>query len=71
MSFGGDSPDIPPVPPVAPAAPIRILPDIKKAKTDLRERLRRARSRQMSMQTTPGLLNLAAPTARPGLSDLL
>lgn len=70
MSFGG-GPDMPDVPAEAPAAPIRILPDVKKAASDLRERLKKARSRQMSLQTTPGLLNIMAPTARPVLSDLL
>jgi len=69
MSFG--SPDPPDPPPPLPAAPVRVLPDIKKAKLDLRERLKRARSRQLSIQTTPALLNIVAPTVRPVLSDLL
>lgn len=69
MSFGS-SPKIPDSPVVTPA-PVRILPDVKKAKTDLRERLKRARSRQMSQLTTPGLLSFGAPTVRPVLSDLL
>lgn len=69
MSLGG-TPDIPDVAPVTPA-PVRVLPDVKKAKTDLQERLKRARSRQFSQQTTPGLLNIQAPTVRPVLADLL
>ena len=70
MSFGG-SPDIPEVQPAPPAAPVRVLPDVQKAKSDLIEKLRRARSRQKSRKTIPGLLDLAAPTARPVLNDLL
>ena len=69
MSFGG-GPDIPDAPPTQ-VAPVRVLPDVKKTKTDLRERLARARSRQLSQLTTPGFLNLEAPTVRPELADLL
>jgi len=70
MSFGG-SPHRQKFPPVRAAAPIQVLPEIEKQKFDLRERLKRSRSRQMSLATTPGLLNIAAPGKKPVLSDLL
>jgi len=63
-----DEPEMPPIPP---GAVMTVRPSIEKAKLDLRERLRRLRSRRMSRLTTPGLLETGATTARPVLSDLL
>ncbi len=42
-----------------------------KERDSLRERLRRGSSRRLSRLTTPGLLDIQAPTTRPVLSDLL
>lgn len=70
MSFGGGS-SRPKYPPIVSPAPVRVEPEVTKAKADLKQRLRKAQSRALSQQTTPGLLAFSAPSARPVLSDLL
>lgn len=65
---GGGAPAPPPMPPPTPAT---VLPGEKKAKEDLRERLRRARSRSLSRVTEFGLLEEPAQVARPTLSGTL
>jgi hypothetical protein len=62
---GGDSPDIPPAPEIAPPQKT-VLPEVEKAEADLRERLRRSRSRAMSRVTAPGMFE-EVPTQRPAL----
>ena len=51
--------------------PRQILPGVEKAKIDLREKLRRAASRQMSIVAPMGLLELEAPIMRPALKGTL
>jgi len=69
MSFGG-TPKMKAPPAVAPRA-VQVLPEEEKAKKDLKERLKRMRSRALSRMTGPGLLEVESPTKRPILSDLL
>jgi len=66
--MGGGGPDKPELPP---PVPVRIEPEVEKARQDVKERLRRARSRALSQVTGFGLLEEAPPTVRPTLSDLL
>lgn len=68
MSFGGGAPS---PPALRPAAPVRAMPEVAKAKMDLRERLKRARSRALSRVTEFGLLEIEAPVRRPMLSDIM
>lgn len=53
--------------PISPGATKVSEPGVAAAEADLRRRMRRAGSREKSQVTTPGLLDLSAPTARPGL----
>ena len=66
---GGGKP--PPPPPLPPPAPIKVQPVEKKSEEDLKEQLRRARSRAKSNVTGTGLLIEDPNTMRPLLSDLL
>lgn len=67
--FGGGGGSLPEVSePVSP--PLRIEPEIEKAKSDLREKLRRRKGRADSM-TGFGLYDIEAPTYRPLLSEKL
>jgi hypothetical protein len=68
---GGGTPSAPAPVPMPPPAPATVLPGEEKAKEDLRERLRRARSRALSRVTEFGLLEEPAQVARPVLSSTL
>lgn len=65
MGFGGGGGGPKGPSPMAPPQ-TRIQPEVEKAKGDLREQMRRARSRAASAVVTPGLLK-AAPIDRPAL----
>lgn len=65
MSFGGGGGGPKGPSPMAPPQ-ARIAPEVEKAKGDLREQMRRARSRALSQVVTPGLL-APAPAERPAL----
>lgn len=69
MGFG-DS-DSPSLPALTGPPPERIQPEVSKATKDLKERLKKMKSRALSRMTGPGLLEIEAPTKRPILSDLL
>jgi hypothetical protein len=54
--------------PVSP--PVRILPEVEKAKSDLREKMRRRAGREKTI-TGFGLYDIQAPAVRPILSEKL
>lgn len=69
---GGGGGGAKPAPAPLPApVPVKVAPEIGKAKGDLMERLRRARSRAVSRVVEIGLLEEAPPIRRPMLSDIL
>ena len=57
--------------PLPPGGVMTVRPSVEKARMDLLERIKRARSRRTSQLTTPGLLETKATTVRPALTDLL
>lgn len=67
--FGGGGGSLPKVEP-APPTPVRVVPEVEKAKSDLREKLRRRRGRAASL-TGFGMYDVKAPTVRPILSEKL
>ena len=71
MSFGGGDSSKPVTTPAPSPAPRRVLPEVQKAKSELRERIRGTQSRQESIVAPLGLLNIPAPVKRQELSNIL
>lgn len=57
--------------PVPSPAPTQLVPEPEKAREDLFEKLRRARSRSMTRITEPGLLREEPDVRRAELTDVL
>ena len=70
MSFGGGGGGSK-APAVQALPPLKVEPEAKKAKSDLLERLKRARSRALSIHTNTGLLAEKPQIQRKMLSDAL